>query len=81
MNHLEVYSSKLHKTVNFPSLYYIQDTPAYSSEEKALMAEILRDDHLSERREKARREDFKLHDAKQRRMFRVAQAEALEKER
>ena len=62
------------------SLYYIQDTPVYSSEEKALMAEILRDDHLNERREKARREDFKLHDAKQRRMFRVAQADALEKE-
>ena len=45
------------------------------------MAEILRDDHLNERREKARCVDYKLHDAKLRRMFRAAQAEALEKER
>ena len=32
----------------------LQDLPVYSSEEKAMMAEILRDDQLKERREKAR---------------------------
>ena len=33
---------------------FLQDLPVYSSEEKAMMAEILRDDQLKERREKAR---------------------------
>ena len=33
---------------------FLQDLPVYSSEEKVMMAEILRDDHLNERREKAR---------------------------
>ena len=60
---------------------FLQDLPVYSSEEKAMMAEILRDDHLKERREKARNVDIKLHDAKLRRMFRVAQAEAMGKRR
>ena len=41
------------------------------------MAEILRGDQLKERSEKARNVDMKLHDAKRRRMFRVAQAEAM----
>ena len=59
----------------------LQDLPVYSSEEKAMMAEILRDDHLKERREKARNVDIKLHDAKLRRMFRAAQAEAMGKRR
>ena len=45
------------------------------------MAEILRDDHLNEKREKARNEDMKLHDAKLRRMFQAAQAVAVRKER
>ena len=61
--------------------FFLQDFPVYSCDEKALMAEILRDDQLNERREKARCVDFKLHDAKLRRMFRAAQAEALKKER
>ena len=33
---------------------FLQDLPVYSSEEKAMMAEILRDDQLKERRENAR---------------------------
>ena len=33
---------------------FLQDLPVYSSEEKAMMAEILRYDQLEERREKAR---------------------------
>ena len=45
------------------------------------MAEILRDDHLNEKREKARNVDMKLHDAKLRRMFLEAQAVAVRKER
>ena len=45
------------------------------------MAEILRDDQLNERREKARNEDMKPHDAKIRRMFQAAQAVAVRKER
>ena len=45
------------------------------------MAEILRDDQLNERREKARNVDMKLHDAKLRRMFLEAQAVAVRKER
>ena len=59
----------------------MQDLPTYSSEEKALMAEILREDHLKEKKEKARNVDMKLHDAKLRRMMYDAQAEALKKER
>ena len=45
------------------------------------MAEILREDHLNEKREKARNEEMKLHDAKLRRMFQAAQAVAVRKER
>ena len=45
------------------------------------MAEILREDQLNEKREKARNEDMKLHDAKLRRMFQAAQAVAVRKER
>ena len=60
---------------------FLQGLPVYSCEEKALMAEILRDDQLNERREKARNEDMKLHDAKLRRMFLEAQAVAIRKER
>ena len=45
------------------------------------MAEILREDHLNEKREEARNEDMKLHDAKLRRMFQAAQAVAVRKER
>ena len=62
------------KRVAFP---FLQDLPVYSSEEKALMAEILRGDQLKERSEKARNVDMKLHDAKRRRMFRAAQAAAM----
>ena len=61
---------------------FLQDLlPVYSYEEKALMAEILREDQLNEKREKARNEDMKLHDAKLRRMFQAAQAVAVRKER
>ena len=45
------------------------------------MAEILREDQLNEKREKARNEDMKLHDAKLRRMFQAAQTVAVRKER
>ena len=55
--------------------------PVYSYEEKALMAEILRDEQLNERKEKARNVDMKLHEAKLRRMFQATQAVAVRKER
>ena len=45
------------------------------------MAEILRDEQLNERKEKARNVDMKLHEAKLRRMFQATQAVAVRKER
>ena len=69
------------KWIFYIQFLFLQDLPVYSCEEKALMAEILRDDQLNERREKARNVDMKLHEAKLRRMFLEAQAVAVRKER
>ena len=44
------------------------------------MAEILREDHLKERKEKAGSVDIKIYDAKRRRMLRDAEKEARKKQ-
>ena len=44
------------------------------------MAEILREDHLKERKEKAGSVDIKIYDAKRRRMLRDAEKEARRKQ-
>ena len=54
--------------------------PEYSLEEKTLMAEIMREEHLKERKEKARNVDMKAYDAKRKRMAFECQAEANRKE-